>query len=238
VGAVIFYVSCLGLVGHPVASLRYLGHLTIRRSGQNYAPSTCGLLRKLTTSCLRSVLPLATALAFKIVRSFDMAGSIWKDREKPDLKHVLNLFQNTELGAYLAGHLLLESVLVQLIELKLTDQDKKIKPFDLSFPKKVNLAINRGLIQQPLADFLLEMNRIRNRLAHRLGEPITFDLLFNLAKAAHAGGIDFSDDTIYSNRERSFEWYGARGIIQEIFQNAAQDLSFIMEEHGGEFQFA
>ncbi|HIF6199603.1 TPA: hypothetical protein ACX3IX_004575 [Vibrio parahaemolyticus] len=166
-----------------------------------------------------------------------MTDNIWEDRETPDLEHILGLFNNVELGAYLTGHLLLESVLVQLIELKLDDSEK-INPFNMSFPSKVNLALNRGLIWQSMADFWIEMNRIRNRLAHRLGEPITFDLLFGLAKAAHLGGVDFSDDTIHSDYQLSQQWYGVQGIIQEIFQNAAQDLSFIMEEHGGEFQFA
>ncbi|MCE2593775.1 hypothetical protein K6Y31_02980 [Motilimonas cestriensis] len=166
-----------------------------------------------------------------------MIDNIWEDRETPDLEHILELFNNAELGAYLAGHLLLESVLVQLIELKLDDSEK-INPFNISFPNKVNLALNRGLIWQSMADFLIEMNRIRNRLAHRLGEPITFDLVFGLAKVAHLAGVDFSDDTIYSDYQLSQQWYGIQGIIQEIFQNAAQDLSFIMEEHGGEFQFS
>lgn len=166
-----------------------------------------------------------------------MKDKIWKDRAKPSLDHILNLFDNTELGAFLAGHLLLESVLVQLIELKLSDEDN-IQPFDLSFPNKVTLALNRDLIKQSMANFLFEMNRIRNRLAHRLGEPITFDMLFDLVKIAYEGGVDFSDNTIYQDRELSLEWYGTEGIIQEIFQNAAQDLSFIMEEHGGEFQFS
>jgi hypothetical protein len=166
-----------------------------------------------------------------------MTDNIWENRETPGLEHILGLFNNVELGAYLTGHLLLESVLVQLIELKIGDNEK-INPFNMSFPNKVNLALNRGLIWQSMADFLIEMNRIRNRLAHRLDEPITFDLVFGLAKAAQKGSIDFSDDTIHSDYQLSQQWYGVQGVIQEIFQNAAQDLSFIMEEHGGEFQFS
>ena len=161
----------------------------------------------------------------------------WKGKKRPDLDDITGLFANVELGAYITGHLIIESVLVQLIELKLT-KDDKFNPFDLSFPKKVEVAKNRNLIDSSMASFLLEMNRIRNRLAHRLGEKITFDMMFNLARCAADGGVDFSDDSIYSNKELSREWYGTKAIIQEIFQNAAQDLSFIMENHGGEFQFA
>ncbi len=161
----------------------------------------------------------------------------WKNRTKPNLNHVTGLFDNDELGAYITGHLILESVLVQLIELKLTDEDN-LNPFNLSFPNKIEIAKNRLLIDDDMASFLLEMNRIRNRLAHRLREPITFEVIFNLAKCAAAGGVDFSDEAIHSCERFSRKEYGVRGIIQEIFQNAAQDLAFIMEDHGGKFQLS
>lgn len=157
----------------------------------------------------------------------------WKDRVRPSLEHIISLFENEETGAFITGHLILESVLVQLIELKLTENDPR-NLFDMSFPSKVRMARSRGLFDDKMAEFLLEINKFRNRL----GEPISFDRMYSLAQIAHAAGVDFSDDTIHSDRAKSREWYGVRGIIQEIFQNAAQDLSFIMEEHGGEFQFA
>lgn len=160
----------------------------------------------------------------------------WKDRQKPNLDHLMNLFDNVELGAFIAGHLVLESVIVQLIELKLTEADK-FSLFDMSFPSKIQLAQSRGLLNSGHAEFLIEVNRIRNRIAHRLGEAITFESMFSLAKLAHNSGIDFSDDTIHTDSVLSKEWYGTQGVIQEIFQNAAQDFSFLMEENGGEFQF-
>ena len=82
------------------------------------------------------------------------------------------------------------------------------------------------------------VNQLRNKLAHNLGYRLSFDEVFSLCKEASKAGIDFSDDTIHSNKKTSKEWYGIEGVIQEIFQNTAIDLGFIMEEHGGEFQFA
>ena len=116
--------------------------------------------------------------------------------------------------------------------------DDKFDPFDLSFRNKVALAKGRRLIDDRWEQFLLELNRIRNRFAHRLGEPITFDTMFTLAQLAADAGVDFSDSTIHSDKAISFQHYGTQDLIQEIFQNAAQDLSFVMEQHGGEFQFA
>ena len=166
-----------------------------------------------------------------------MADRHWRGRDKPSIDHIFTLFDHTELGAYVAGHLLVESVLVQLIELVMTSEDK-FDPFDLSFRNKVGLARGRNLIDERWERFLLELNRIRNRIAHRLGERITFDTLFELAVLAAEAGIDFSDNTIHTDRTLSLEHYGVQGLIQEIFQNAAQDLSFVMEEHGGTFQFS
>lgn len=70
-----------------------------------------------------------------------------------------------------------------------------------------------------MTKFLHEMNTIRNRFAHRLVYSFSFQMI------------------PYMDKENSKEWYGIKGIIQEVFQNTAQDLSFIMEENGGEFQF-
>jgi hypothetical protein len=161
----------------------------------------------------------------------------WKGRTQPNLDHIASLFDNQELGAFIVGHLLLESVIVQLIELKLTEGDN-IKLFDLNFASKLNMAKSRGLIDDKMFSFLLEVNKFRNRLAHRLGEPIEFEGMFDLVKMASDSGVEFSDTTIYTNLEEARDSYGVQGLIQELFQNAAQDLSFLMDQHGGAFQFA
>lgn len=161
----------------------------------------------------------------------------WADKQKPNLEHIIELFSHTELGAFISGHLLIEAVLVQLIELVMKKNDT-FDPSNSNFPEKVLFLKKKGIIHDELKEYLLEINRQRNRLAHRLGEQITFDSMFILVKQAAEAGIDFSDDTVHTNKELSMEHYGTQGIIQEIFQNTAQDLSFIMEEYGGEFQFA
>lgn len=68
-----------------------------------------------------------------------MADRHWTGRDKPSIDHIASLFEHTELGAYMVGHLLVESVLVQLIELVMTTEDK-FDPFDLGFRSKVALA--------------------------------------------------------------------------------------------------
>jgi hypothetical protein len=160
-----------------------------------------------------------------------------KGREQPNLDHLISLFSDDSISAFITGHLIIESILVQMIDLKLEYPDE-FDAFSLNFPAKANLCKALGLIDSDMTNFLLEMNRIRNRFAHRLGYSLSFDDAFSFAQAAAKGGVDFSDDSIHTDRANSEEWYGIKGIIQEVFQNAAQDLSFIMEENGGEFQFA
>jgi len=153
----------------------------------------------------------------------------WKDRAKPRIEHITSLFENEVLGAFLAGHLVLESVLVLMLEATPNDSDKG-RYFDWSFYRKINSAETRGLIHKEMASFLHEVNGIRNRLAHKLDTSISFDEAFYLAQKAAASGVDFSDDTIHSDRVKSEKWYGIHGIVQEIFQNASQDLLFLLED--------
>ncbi len=161
----------------------------------------------------------------------------WKGREQPNIDHLLSLFSDDTISAFITGHLIIESLLVQMIDLKLEYPDE-FDAFSLNFPAKANLCRALGLIDSDMTNFLLEMNTIRNRFAHRLGYSFSFDDAFSFAQSAAKGGVDFSDDSIHTDRANSEEWYGIKGIIQEVFQNAAQDLSFIMQENGGEFQFA
>lgn len=157
-----------------------------------------------------------------------------KNSENPNLNHLLSLFGNDVLAAIVTGHLIIESLLVQLIFIKKGEDEKIHKK---NFPYKVNLCLEASLIDQKMADYLLLINNVRNNFAHNLGYKFSFDDAFELVKKAGEVGIDFSDETIFENKELSCEWYGLEGVIQELFQNTAMDLSFIMEEHGGEFQF-
>lgn len=159
-----------------------------------------------------------------------------KDRVKPNINHLTSLFSNDSTSAFIKGHLIIEALLVQMIDLKLKEPDA-FDTFSLNFPSKTNLCRALGLIDLSMTTFLLEMNKIRNRFAHRLGYNFSFDDAFKFAQDSAKGGIDFSDDSIFSDKENSELFYGTEGIIQEVFQNTAQDLSFIMEENGGQLQF-
>ncbi|WP_313002867.1 hypothetical protein [Chryseobacterium gleum] len=154
---------------------------------------------------------------------------------EPDLDILMSLFDNEVMSTFFTGHLIIEALLVQLIELKSSKKKKSIQ--NQNFPTKVKSCIEFQYFDEKLGDYLNLINDIRNNYAHNLGYNITPDELFVLAEKAGNAGIDFSDDTIFLCKETAFEWYGVTGTIQEIFQNTAMDLSFIMEENGGTFKF-
>lgn len=157
-----------------------------------------------------------------------------KNNESPNLEHLMSLFENDVLAAFMTGHLIIESLLIQLLILKNGEDDKLLKT---NFPQKVKLCVLNSLIKKDMAEYLLMINNVRNNFAHNLGYKFLFDDVFELVKKAGQVGIDFSDETIFENKSLSNEWYGLKGIIQELFQNTAMDLSFLVEENGGEFQF-
>lgn len=158
--------------------------------------------------------------------------SFEKNSENPNLNHILSLFNNEIMAAFINGHLILENLIIQLIELK--GNIKNAHKFN--FPDKMKKCQELNLFNLKMCDFLNTINKIRNNYAHNLGYKITFDELFLLAQKAGEAGVDFSDETVYLNKELSLKWYGEYGIIQEIFQNTAIDLAFVIEELGGEFQ--
>lgn len=116
----------------------------------------------------------------------------WKDRAKPKLDHIFNLFDDNQVIVFITGHLIIKSILVQMIDLKLL-KPEHFDTFKLSFPQKTSLCRSLGYYEENLEKFLNELNAIRNKCAHRLDYVLTFEDAFNLVKNAAKGGIDFSD---------------------------------------------
>ena len=167
-----------------------------------------------------------------------MSKNKWKDRELPNINHLLGFLRTDEfIVEFILGHLVIESVLVQLIDAKLKQPEEFDTFRSLNFPQKVDLCVSLSLFDKNMAEFLKKFNTVRNNLVHKLGYKVSFDDVFQLVNEAHRGGIDFSDDTIYQDKEKSKEWYGKYGIIHEIINNTAQDLAFILHDLGKEFIF-
>jgi len=165
-----------------------------------------------------------------------MQEKIFEKRNvEPDLDILTSLFGNNLLSAFITGHLIIESLVMQMIHFKGQTNEAIIKK---NFPTKLKMCVDLEYFDEKLESFLLLINDIRNIYAHNLGYHITYDEIFTLVKKANEAGIDFSDDTIFSNKNEAEKWYGIVDTVQEIFQNTALELSSILEENGGEFKFA
>ena len=129
----------------------------------------------------------------------------------------------------LKGHLVIEALLVELIQLRVANDAM----WRWNFPTKTSKCVDFGFLTQDQADALNDLNDLRNDFAHILGQDVTFDRVFTLArKAAHAG-FDFSDDTIHQDRNKAEEWYGIDGGLLDILNSFYFDLALILHDNNG-----
>ena len=130
---------------------------------------------------------------------------------------------------FIRGHLYLEALLSEIIE-RTYKEPKALTDLAAMFYRKVKLVRATGRISKTLENLLLEINKVRNKLAHKLEFTLSFNDAFQLALKAHAAGIDFSDDTIYQNKKHSKEWYGIYGVVNEVMCNTFSHLIWENED--------
>lgn len=129
----------------------------------------------------------------------------------------------------LKGHLVIEALLVELIQLR-GDGDT---PWRWNFPKKTEKCVEFGFIRQNQADVLNDLNNLRNDFAHILGHTITIDLVFDLTNKAASAGFEFSDDTLWQDRQKAEEDYGIHGCIVEVLNSLYVDLAMTLRDNNG-----
>lgn len=133
----------------------------------------------------------------------------------------------------IVGHLLVEAMLADLIR----TASGSPKPADM-FNAKVSQADDLDLISPDEAMALRRFNKIRNRFAHQLDYVLEFDTAFELVADLGGAGFDFSDETIYMDRDRSAEWYGVDGCITESVTSMFELLAWRTLDRGGPDRFA
>lgn len=149
----------------------------------------------------------------------------------PSFNHYLGqLSQNDELlVTVLKGHLVIEALLVELIQLKISND----QPWRWNFLQKIDWCVKEGYISAQKGVALKAFNDIRNDFAHVLGHQLAFDQVFTVAQQLGEAGFDFSDKTIYTDRELSKHEYGIDGAIIDILNTIFFDLAFTLMENGG-----
>ena len=104
----------------------------------------------------------------------------------------------------------------------------------LRFEQKILLLKGLNLITENELSLLKEINKIRNSFSHRLEFEIDFDKAFELVQLAHKAGIDFLDDTIWSDKELSKTWYDIDDVVNEVIANTNIDMANKYQDIGGE----
>ena len=160
----------------------------------------------------------------------------WKNRKRPDLNDLLSIAkQNPQLHDCVIGHIIIETLLVQLIDTKLSSASA-FDSFRLSFPAKTELCVAMGLVSNELAIFLKKLNTIRNSFAHRLGFQLSFNDIFSMVVDAAKAGVEFTDD-VDKSIEFAKDAYTPQFLLQTVFDNTSHYLACILDENGGEYCF-
>ncbi len=143
--------------------------------------------------------------------------------KKPNIVGFISESASDELHLVLRGHLHLEALLNEIIERSVTNP-QALGRLSQSFSNKVKILRAMDRLDEKTECLLLAINALRNKIAHQLHFNVTFDDAFSLVKTAAEAGVDFSDDTIYANRQLSEQWYGTNGVLTEVISNTFQEL--------------
>ena len=120
------------------------------------------------------------------------------------LAYLDGLKRDQPLELILVGHLVVEALLVELIQLDLASD----QPWKWTFPKKVEHCVSKGLVDAARKTVYLRLNDIRNDFAHSLGHRL-------------------------ENRSLSEEWYGLEGVLTEVLNEMYLELAYSLHENGG-----
>lgn len=162
-----------------------------------------------------------------------------RPRRKPELFRQLYGIaagQNAILGTVLAGHLVIEFLLAELVVQKLGDESR-CGVEDLTHAKLIDKNKKNHTVSEPMASLLHEINRLRNRFAHDLDFQPSKHVWLALFVEAEA---TLSDRTkgIYQGLEElrseaSLDKVEA-WVFAELFIQTAYDLHALYVASGGD----
>jgi len=99
--------------------------------------------------------------------------------ETEDIKQFLSvLYNEDELGSVIRGHILIESLLIQIVE-QLIPEEKHLKKLNLDYDDTVTLAMCLG-VKEDAAPSLRSIGSLRNNFAHNPDTALTKEICNNL----------------------------------------------------------
>ena len=155
------------------------------------------------------------------------------DKNKVDHSIFWDLWEESQLYIFIVGHIAIESVIIQLIEIKLS-KPEKLDVSRLNFPRKVELGIALGVVDDKLSDLLKKINSKRNKYAHRIEYKMSFDEAYDLIILASQSGIEFTDG-LDMDKNFAESVQNTNGLLIELLSNTFFILALKLEELGGDF---
>ena len=159
-------------------------------------------------------------------------------KHKDTIKTYEDLFirdPNSLLSVYILGHLQIEFLLTKMIEAHNSDLYKF--SLSLTHQKLIELVFGLGLVNLNQKIALLEINRIRNKLAHDITFSLSIDETKNLFQLAEKAFTDMTDGIAQGLEElknrieitEDFEMY-----LSDLFSQVQYDLHGIYCDLGGD----
>ncbi|PIB90501.1 hypothetical protein [Caulobacter sp. FWC2] len=139
------------------------------------------------------------------------------------------------LGPALKGHLAIQALLVELIQIRIPGDSA----WELNFPAQTKKAVELGLLPTHLKLGLDSFNRFRNAFAHVFGHQVPVEDVHALARELEGYGVDFSDSV--GNRplkDAVSDYSGDLGLLQEVLWCLCFEVAFALMQAGGRDLFS
>ncbi|WP_438498479.1 hypothetical protein [Paenibacillus sp. IHBB 3054] len=150
-----------------------------------------------------------------------------------DPRNIINYATGEAYGepfqAFIRGQIYIEALLSEILQRSFKNPDA-LKSITTGFNAKVKVVRAIDRISPDMEDLLLQMNTIRNNLAHKLEFTLAFDTVYDLIRKAAKAKVDFSDDNIHLNKKYSNENYGVTGVIAEMMSNTFSQIIYENED--------
>ncbi|MEN9657352.1 MAG: hypothetical protein RL571_817 [Pseudomonadota bacterium] len=164
------------------------------------------------------------------------AAKTWELRvvRKPKVEptfdyHLSSAFKDEDiLALVLKGHLVIEAMLGKILGNAGFGEEIWRWPF----PTKVEKSIANGSMPQWVGDICNDINNIRNDYCHSLGHELSFSEAYKHAQGWSSLGLEYTDETIYSDATESEEMYGVEGILTETLSNIMDEINVVFGKIG------
>lgn len=143
--------------------------------------------------------------------------------------HLSSAFKDEDiLVLVLKGHLVIEAMFGKILEKASFGEEIWRWPF----PTKVEKAIANSPMPQWVGDICNDINDIRNDYCHSLGHEVSFSEAFSHVQKWSSLGLEYTDETIYSDAAESEEIYGVKGILTETLSNTMDEINVVFGQIG------